>query len=421
MPAAIAATVDQSSSPAAGPATVAPGGIDTRGATPSIALAQIQVPTQSAAPVAQESSALEVSGLETIGERSGLDTIAETGGEQVVFAEPSAGLGDIMAMREQMSAVPMLDTRGPAMLAMPPSREGADSFRSAALPSGIGGTPGGAPGAAPGAAPTGPLGQGPGAAQETGEAPESFEMASLPSQDLACVVPPSVTLDLRSAGETDVIIASPCHADTVATVTYHGITVGVKIDRGGQAVATMYGFATSTEVELAFDDGEVVSFDAPFQGVDRIERVAVAYDDPVSLNLHALEFGAEVGGDAHVHPGNPRDFRAVRRRGGGYLTTMKPVEGVGQTLQVYTHFVRRGGTTGVVRMYLDFASRDVDRLPAACGTGAFARPAFEVLRASRGREERPNPGRLAPVACDDVGNADTLIGAAVRDIIISQR
>ncbi|MEL6196923.1 MAG: hypothetical protein AAFT19_03665, partial [Pseudomonadota bacterium] len=184
----------------------------------------------------------------------------------------------------------------------------------------------------------------------------------------------------------------------------------------------MFGFEASTEASIEFEDGESISFDIPFTGVERTERVAVAWDDPVQLNLHALEFGAERGGDGHVRPDVARDFRSVRRRGGGYMKTFAPVRGVGQYVQIYSHWIRRGGKAGVVQMYLDYSSRDVDGLEGTCGTGELARPSFKVIRSSRGRVEDPNVRRLAAVDCDDVATGESvLIGAAVRDIIISQR
>ncbi|MGF1554164.1 MAG: hypothetical protein ACFBWO_16930, partial [Paracoccaceae bacterium] len=376
-----------------------------RTATPTLALARVEVPSEVAAPRASEGESFALA--DPLAEGASTPALSDiapsSGGESVAFAEPTAGLGDILALRD-VGRVPMLDTACPRALVAP---DAGDDLGLGAL---------GAP--REDATPSG----GPGARIETGATPEGMELARLPSPDLACVVPPSVTLDVRPAGETDLMINSPCHADSVAEARYHDMRFGVAIDRAGRGRLTMFGFELSAEAELTFADGETLSFSVPFTAVERTERVALVWDAPVALNLHALEFGAEPGSEGHVNADRRRDFDVVRRRGGGYLTVFEPVGGVGQSVQIYSHWVRRGGNSGVVRLYLDFESRDIERREDACGTGAHARPSFTIVRSSRGRIEDPNVRRLGAVDCDDVGKDGlVLIGAAVRDIIIAQR
>ncbi|MEM6973504.1 MAG: hypothetical protein AAF577_11925 [Pseudomonadota bacterium] len=406
------ATSSNSPAPAV-PRAATPGAIAPRAATPTIALAQIDVPSQALAPTATSVEGLELDGPDVASPESANlgSAIESTGGEAVAFAEPSAGLGDIMAVRDMMASLPLLDTSGPEALSAPASIPEDEGVRVGAL------TPGTqtvVPDPSFGAAEQS-------LSQEAAEDTDSFEVVSLPSQDLACVVPPSITLDVRPAADTELGITSPCHADSIATVTYHDMTFGVPIDRSGRGSLMMHGFAANAETELEFADGEIVDFTVPFNGIERLERVALVWDQPISLNLHAFEFGAAEGEDGHVYREQRRDFRSVRRRGGGFMYVYRPVEGVGDSIQIYSHWVRRGGQAGVVKMYLDYESRDEDRLASTCGAGAFARPEFEVVRSSRGRMETSNVRRLAAVDCDDVGEGDKLIGAAVRDIIISQR
>ncbi|MEM6944222.1 MAG: hypothetical protein AAF565_10785, partial [Pseudomonadota bacterium] len=325
-----------------------------RQATPTLALARVEVPGQIAAPSASQADTLELA--ETGDASSALNPglsvgSVATGGAAVAFAEPTEALREIMDLRDTMSAVPLIDTAGPDTLAQP-DEVGADrDLRLSAIdPASI-------------AAPiTGREVDTP--KPEVTEAPEQIDVARLPSTELACVVPPSITLDVRAAGETDLMITSPCHADSVAELTYLKMKFGVKIDRTGRGEIIMFGFETSAEAELAFADGETLEFSVPFTAVERVERVALAWDAPILLGLHALEFGTEREGQGHVSVNQPRDFRTVRRRGGGYLHSFAPVEGVGQNVQIYSHWIRRGGKSGVVKMYVDFTSRFRDRLPS---------------------------------------------------------
>ncbi|MEM7496810.1 MAG: hypothetical protein AAF371_02315 [Pseudomonadota bacterium] len=384
-----------------------------RQATPTLALARVEVPTATAAPQQAGAESLELAGPETdttqLNPGLSVGSVA-TGGAAIAFAEPTEALREIMDLRDTMSAMPLIDTTGPEALAQP-DRVGdeRDLRMSAISPDSV-------------TSPSPSLGAGDAVQPEVTDAPEQIDIARLPSTELACVVPPSITLDVRAAGETDLMITSPCHADSVAELEYLKMKFGVTIDRTGRGMITMYGFETSADAALSFADDETLEFSVPFTAVERIERVALAWDAPVVLGLHALEFSAERDGTSHVRVDQPRDFGAVRRRGGGYLASFAPVEGVGQNVQIYTHWIRRGGKSGVVKMYLDFTSRHRDRLPSTCGSGEFARPSFTITRSSRGRLEEPEDRRLGAMACDDVATEqDPLIGAAVRDIIISQR
>ncbi|MEO0822694.1 MAG: hypothetical protein AAF074_19975, partial [Pseudomonadota bacterium] len=383
-----------------------------RVATPSIALARVEAPIQAAAPSRDQNAGLDMIAPGSNSDRGSLNLGAQidsSAGQTVALAEPTQGLGDIRALQESMSLVPLLDTTGPAELSAPTSPDREPGLEVSALDP------------TQEVLPTEGVAI-PDAQQDVSDGIDGIEVARLPVTELACVVPPSVTLDVRPAGETVLLIASPCHADSVAELKYQKMAFGVPIDRSGRGSIKMFGFETSAVAMLSFADGEELDFDVPFTGVQRVERVALSWDDPVLMNLHAFEFGAEEGEDGHIFPGAPRDWSVVRRRGGGYLTSFQPVEGVGEHVQIYTHYIRRGGKSGVVKMYIDFASRSRDQLPDTCGEGRNARPNFTVTRSSRGRLEEPNVQRLGALDCDDVANPEyRLIGAAVRDIIISQR
>lgn len=390
----------------AAPERAAPGGLGHGVAT--LALARVEIPDAVAAPSAASSQGLSLdvgAGDSALSAPRLAPEIDATDGQRITILEPSAGLGEILLFGDPLTLRP-IDTTVPQLAIPSDGGVAASDLRQAALQPPASTAPGAtvAPAAQPGAM------------------AEPDRVAALPRVDQTCAVPPSITLDIRPAGETELVITSPCHADSIAQLSYAGLDLGIRIDRGGQGAVTVLGFASSADAILAFDDGETLDFSLPFTGTDRVERVALAWDAPVALELHAIEFGAVEGGPGHINPHNPGDFREVRRRGGGYLTTYAPVEGVGQSVHIYSHWLRRGGEAGVVKLYIDFASRHAARLAGTCGDGALARPAFTVIRASRGRIEAPVSRRLASVDCAAVETMQShLIEAAVRDIIISQR
>jgi hypothetical protein len=79
----------------------------------------------------------------------------------------------------------------------------------------------------------------------------------------------------------------------------------------------------------------------------------------------------------------------------------------------------------VVKLGVDFASRDGRQRPDTCGGGALAEPDFTVLRSVAGKLERPRRHRLASLDCTAIagiaGTADRFIGDAIDDMIVLKR
>lgn len=254
--------------------------------------------------------------------------------------------------------------------------------------------------------------------------PQADVLAALPSATAECTTPPALTLDVKRSAQTTITLEAACHAGTVAELEYSGLRFALPIDPSGVGSFAALGFEPNADAVITFVSGDVMDFDLPFRSVDRVSRVALLWDAPIRLELNALEFGADLGSSDHVRPDNPRRFEDVRRQGGGFLTQYRSKNGVGQNAQIYSHWHRRGGTTGIVKLLIDFASRHRDRAAEACGTGPFAAPQFLVLRSAKGRVDRPILRRLASESCSDVAqeSADkSLIYDAVSDLVVTQR
>ncbi len=246
--------------------------------------------------------------------------------------------------------------------------------------------------------------------------------AAAPVSTAKCIVPPSVSMSPGRAARTTLLIAAPCLAGTVAEVSYSNIDLAVMLDADGNGKITVPGFDTYTPASLYFANGEALDIELQFRDVQRISRIAIAWQAPVALELNALEFGATYGDSAHVRPENPRGYKEIRKTGGGFLMAYSNVGSTGQNLQVYTHLHRQGGDTGVVKMMIDFASRSRDGLVEACGEGAHAAPMFDVFRVDRGSRQRRTRRQIASVACSEVAQSDvrkSLISGAVEDLLVT--
>jgi hypothetical protein len=364
------------------PAPQVPGEAELSGSQPAATLALAQIEPAAPAPEVRR----ETGGADAEVPRIGPSEIGSGAAMQDGLGEPAEALAAIRGLGSSTELAPV-DTSSPEALGDPGATSGA---ASTGLPDGTGGA--------------------------------NTQVASLPQPTARCTVPPSLILDVKPAGLTEIVIESPCRAGRVAELSYDGLRFAVALDAAGSATLAAVGFQQASDATLRFDDEEPSSFNIPFADTERMERVALIWDMPVDLDLHAFEFGALPSSSGHVGPDQPRSFREVRRNGGGYLLEYEPVGEMGQSISVYTHWRRNGGRTGVVKLAVDYATRAGARQPDACGGGALAEPGFTVMRASGGKILRPSHRRLASLACTAVSiAADRFVGDAVDDMIIRQR
>ena len=236
-----------------------------------------------------------------------------------------------------------------------------------------------APLTAPEAAPETSAGPTPVAADEIVAAANAGDV----SLNGSCADRVSATASSGPAALTDLTVSAPCTPGSVAELDYGGLRLGVAIDSNGMGKIVVPGFAAMMPATLSFADGSKHQFDLAFSGFDEVERLAVAWDAPVMLTLNALEFGAEPGSAGHIGPANPRSYADVSKAGGGFQTTYKPVNGVGASVQVYTHLAKNSGGSGIVQLLLDFTSRKLGD-PNTCGDAPLAQPDILVMKSDRG-------------------------------------
>ena len=262
-----------------------------------------------------------------------------------------------------------------------------------------------------------------GAGRETVPEGSGPQYAALTKSAVDCVTPPATVLDVRRAAMTEILVTSPCHADTVAALTYSGVEYAISLDGLGEGRIMSYGFDANTSALITFNDGETLDFDLPFRGIDRVTRVAMVWDTSVALGLNALEFGARLGSAGHIHGGNPRSFNVARRDHGGFLTRYRPVAGIGDNVEIYTFWHQRSSGPGVVKLSIDYRDQPAAIVDIACG-GRAIQPEITILRTERGTALRPAMRKLPPMTCSHITRKDgdnQLIFGAVDDVVILQR
>jgi hypothetical protein len=334
-----------------------------------------------------------------------LGATSDAGDFNVAALAPESSSAGPSGLGQALGSLPQdLDQPGPAVNTVPKT-DSADTETARLSP---------ADGVAPAAAPA------PSTSATLPAEPRSTPVANTQP----CEEPPAMTIDVRRAGQTIVSVLASCQADTIAELQYSGLKLAMPLDPEGRGSLLTLGFEANAPALLTFSNGEKIDFDLPFKGVNRVSRVAVVWDTPIALELNALEFGAVAGTKGHVSPENPRNFEMVRPTGGGYLSSYRAEYGVGQNVEVYSHWSHRAGQTGVVKMMIDFASRNRDRLEGTCGDGRYATPQFLIIRSVQGRLERPILRKLAALDCSSVTQESgdkRLIYGAVNDLLITRK
>lgn len=216
-------------------------------------------------------------------------------------------------------------------------------------------------------------------------------------------------------------IADICRRGETFEVEHAGLRFGGRLDDAGGARLTIPVMDEGGAARVVFADGAEtpVTLDHNWRELRLTLRVAVAWTDPVDLDLHAFEYAATFNSDGHVWEKHPSGFRLVRRSGGGYLESFGAVTPNGQSIEVYTFWANSRARRGVARIALDLASRGDTPEGDFCAGGALAAPDYLVVRSERGEVKSTARGRFTPARCGLTLDAETRYASgALRDLRI---
>lgn len=166
--------------------------------------------------------------------------------------------------------------------------------------------------------------------------------------DLAAVPGAEVTIRLNS----------PCRAGQLFRISHEALEFNATLDASGQIEVTFPVFSDQARISISFIDGSSVEDTVAVPDMFRFNRVAIVWDSPVDLNLHALEYGASRDSDGHVWSGNPVDYRTARRNGGGYMVTLGDDNLLaGPKAEVYSVPLSARTQNGVIELAIEVADQ----------------------------------------------------------------
>ena len=253
------------------------------------------------------------------------------------------------------------------------------------------------------------------------------QITSPPSPGTSCEPTKAKTSQL-AGGRMRISIDSPCRKGQSVALRYGSYEFGRKLDNAGRANIDLDLFQGNTiSVGLSYTDGHSESLQPAARDLAEFWKVALIWQAPVDLDLHAMENGALNGKAGHVWSNAASTAEAAKAqavdtgRGAGFLSMSDDGSHEGTKIEVYTFFHTSDQPSGVVSMLLDYVTRGNNPTGEFCGTGAKASIPYEaVILSPKGITSRER-GVVSPAACGvPLAPSARLIRDAVPDLQFGQ-
>jgi hypothetical protein len=196
------------------------------------------------------------------------------------------------------------------------------------------------------------------------------------------------------------------------TLTYGEATLLQTLDAAGKAAVNVDLFlGPSEKVSLETADGMRETIEPVLDG-GAYSKVALIWQKPVDLDLHAIEGAPPAGGTGNVWSGATPDLAATKAkvdstgRAAGFLSTADTGAGPGTKIEVYTYIHHPEQTSGAVRFVIDHVTRGGRPSGETCGAGGLAEVPYDVVMLSVTGEVQRDSGVIPAAKC-----GETLAGA----------
>ena len=253
------------------------------------------------------------------------------------------------------------------------------------------------------------------------------QVTSPPSQAANCEPTKAKTSPL-AGGRMRIAIDSACRKGQNVSLRYGNYEFIRKLDNAGRATVDLDLFQGNADpVILNYPDGHSESFQPAARDLAEVWKVALIWQAPVDLDLHAMENGTLAGKAGHVWSGAASTAEAAKAqstesgRGAGFMSMSTDGSYEGSKIEVYTFFHTPDQPSGVVSMLLDYVSRGNNPSGDFCGTGAKASIPYEaVILSPKGTTSRER-GVISPAVCGVPLSASArLIRDAIPDLQFGQ-
>ncbi len=239
----------------------------------------------------------------------------------------------------------------------------------------------------------------------TTDQPPPRAALNIPAIALTC---PDAVLATESlpGGRSKVSVQSPCRRGQTVSLQYGPITMQGALDDKGNTgfIADMF-LGADAETSVTFADGKRQPLRLPAGDLDEVIKVAIVWDAPVNLDLHAFEYAAAQGEPGDIWSGAPRDASVASAliaqdgRGHGFMSSTDDGKGAGPKVEVFTFMRSRQQNRGAIAMALDYQTRGNEPSGEACGTGRYAQVPIKVIVREPGGDISKQDGIISSLPC----------------------
>jgi hypothetical protein len=222
--------------------------------------------------------------------------------------------------------------------------------------------------------------------------------------------PPSneitITTQAVEGGRVFMRVRSPARSNQPMTLSYGGSNTVHVLDGRGEQEITVDAFAGSSHpIQLRFKDGSTRDVAVEAGELDIVSKIAIIWQAPVNLDLHAFEYAARAGDPGHVWTGSAipviraREIARAGQRARGVMTTTDGGDTLGDKIEVYTVYHSPNEVGGSIAFAIDFETRGDRAEGNYCGQAPFAAIPFTVVTLQRDGTPKRESGVLAAQPC----------------------
>lgn len=138
--------------------------------------------------------------------------------------------------------------------------------------------------------------------------------------------------------------------ERMVVISHGGIQVTAKTNAAGKLRQSIPALDVTALVTVSFEDDAIEST-INVKDADMYQHVAILWNGPQTLQMHAFEFGAKRNQFGHVWAGAPKSPQRATRGNGGYLTRLG--DGSGTSAEIYSFPAGQSQNRGVIRLMVE--------------------------------------------------------------------
>lgn len=163
-----------------------------------------------------------------------------------------------------------------------------------------------------------------------------------------------MTAEATIAALVNVELSAACMPHTRVTLHHNGLMISEMTDEQGELFVTIPALASTSVFMADLGNGKGASATAEVPSLQFYDRALVQWQGDAGIHLHAMEFGAAFGEEAHIWDQNTGALEKTIRGQGGFLTQLgDPDLPESLQAQVYTYPSGTSAQSGAIALEIE--------------------------------------------------------------------